>query len=113
MLNDAQIEGLYRGATLPIRAYDWYLDPNGARPEVVERISTDYNLPIGADGQINLGRGERRFRFDDHLEDALRAIVYGHYFFEQVYDVRQDGPAASTAAGSRICASSRRARRAR
>jgi hypothetical protein len=94
MLNDAQLEGLWRGATLPIRAYNWYLDPNGARPEVVQRISTDYNLPIGADGQINLGRGERRFRFDDHLEDALRAIVYGHYPFEQVFDVRQDGPAA-------------------
>jgi hypothetical protein len=93
MLNDAQIEGLYRGTTLPIRAYDWYLEPNGARPEVVDRISADYNLPVGADGEINLGRGEHRFRFDDHLEDALRAIVYGHYPFEQVYDVRQDGPA--------------------
>lgn len=93
MLNDAQIEGLYKGATLPIRGYRYYLEPNGARPEVVARISADYGLPIGRDGTINQRRTQRRFIFDDHLEDALRAIAYGHFPFEQVFEVRQDGPA--------------------
>jgi hypothetical protein len=91
MLNDAQMGGLYRGATLPIRAYRWWLDPNGARPETVERISRNYNLPIGPTGEFNRRRGQRRFNFDQHLEDALRAIALGHYPFEQVVDARRDG----------------------
>jgi hypothetical protein len=93
MINDAQLDGLARGTVLPIRNYHWWLDPNGARPEVVQRISADYNLPIGPDQRINLRRSQGRFRFDRHLEDALRApTTYGHYFFEQVYRVLQDGP---------------------
>jgi hypothetical protein len=92
MPNDAHIDGMRRAFTLAIRAYHWWLDPNGARPEVVQRISADYNLPIGPDGEINLRRGQRRFNFDKHLEDALRApFGPGHRFFEQVYDVRRDG----------------------
>jgi hypothetical protein len=94
MLNDAQVDGLYRGMTWPIRAYDWYLEPNGARPEVVERISRDYNLPVGRGATMDRRRTQRRFRFDGHLEDALRGIVYGHYFFEQLFEVLQDGQAA-------------------
>lgn len=86
MMNDAQVEGLYKGATLPIRAYKWWLDPNGAPPALVDRISTDYGLPIGADGHMNQRRTQGRFRFDGHLEDALRAIAYGFYPFEQVFD---------------------------
>lgn len=90
MMNDAQIFSLIMGLILPIRAYRWYLEPNGARPEIVDRISADYNLPIGADGEFNRRRGQRRFSFDKHLEDALRAIWYGHYFFEQVGEVTAD-----------------------
>lgn len=91
MLNDAHVEGMYRALTLSIRAYDWHLLPNGARPEVVQRVSADYNLPIGPGQEINQARARRRFIFDDHLEDALRGPAYGHYFFEPVYENIQDG----------------------
>lgn len=93
MMNDAQVYSLYQGFMYPIRAYDWYLDPNGARPEVVERISMDYNLPVGSrlSGRIwNRRRGARRFSFDKHLEDALRGPQYGHYPFEQVGEILDD-----------------------
>lgn len=94
ILTDAQAEGLYRGLTYPIIAdYDWWLDPNGASQTAVDRISAGYNLPIGAGMQMNQRRTARRFIFDEHLEDALRAPAYGHYAFEKVYEILQDGPA--------------------
>lgn len=90
MLNDAQCNSLYLGATLPIRSYIWYLEPNGARPEVIERISRNYNLPVGFSDAYNKRRTARRFSFERHLEDALRALVYGHYYFEQVGEIGMD-----------------------
>jgi hypothetical protein len=87
MMNDAQANSLVLGLLLPIRAYKWYLNPNGAKPDIVERISTDYNLPIGSDSEFNRRRGQRRFSFDKHIEDALRAVYYGHYPFEQVGEI--------------------------
>lgn len=90
MLNDPHVEGMYRGVMLPIRAYDWWLDPNGSRPEVTDRISASYNLPIGEDGRVDQARAKRRFIFDEHLEDVLRGPGLGHAFFEQVYDIATD-----------------------
>lgn len=89
MMNDAQVQSLMFGMVLPIRAYRWYLDDNGAGPDITNRISTDYNLPIGIDqtATFHRRRGQRRFSFEKHLEDALRALVYGHYYFEQVGEI--------------------------
>ena len=46
MRTDAQIASLLLAFTLPIRRYRWYIDPNGARDEVVEDVANDFNLPI-------------------------------------------------------------------
>src|SRR5829696_3333291 len=43
MRTDAQIASLLLPFTLPIRRYRWYIDPNGARDEVVEHIANDFN----------------------------------------------------------------------
>jgi histone H3/H4 len=95
MLNDAQAFSLWMSLILPIRSYHWYIEPNGARPEVVERISRNYNLPVGRDqAEFNRRRAQRRFSFDKHLEDALRALYYGHMYFEQVGEMDID-PASS------------------
>lgn len=92
MLNDAQPQSLMLGLLLPIRAFRWYIDPNGATPAMVQRIHQDYNLPIGKDeAEFLRRRGQRRFSFEKHLEDALRALVYGHYAFEQVGEIGADG----------------------
>jgi hypothetical protein len=95
MMNDAQANSLMHGLLLPIRAYRWYIDENGANPNAVNRISDNYNLPVG---KLSMGeeetflrrRTQRRFSFDKHLEDALRALQYGHYFFEQVGEILPD-----------------------
>lgn len=92
MLNDAQVNSLMLGLLFPIRAYRWYLKPNGARPEVIDRISRNYNLPIdravlGQEDEFNRRRAARRFSFEKHMEDALRALTYGHYFFEQLGEI--------------------------
>lgn len=91
MPNDAQVSSLLYGLLLPIRAYRWYIDPNNAGPDAVARISADYNLPIGLEGEFHRRRAQKRFSFDKHMEDALRALQYGHYFFEQEGEVREDG----------------------
>jgi hypothetical protein len=92
MMNDAQAFSLIMSLILPIRSWHWYLDENNARPEVVERISKDYNLPVGPDSQADFfrRRTQRRFSFDKHLEDALRAVYMGHYPFEQVGEILDD-----------------------
>jgi hypothetical protein len=50
MRTDAQIASLLLAFTLPIRRYHWYIDPNGARDEVVEDVANDFNLPIEGQG---------------------------------------------------------------
>jgi hypothetical protein len=39
MRTDAQIASLLLAFTLPIRRYGWYIDPNGARDQVVEDVA--------------------------------------------------------------------------
>lgn len=92
MLNDAQLNSLYLGTVYPIMRYRYYLEPNGARPEIVERISRNYNLPIGSDPAepYNRRRGARRFSFQEHIQNALRMLYYGHMYFEQVGDIDMD-----------------------
>lgn len=87
METDAQTKGLLMATTLPIRRFRWELDENGARPEVVNHIADSLNLPIrGQDPPPQ--RRRNRFSHDRHMAHALRSLVYGHYYFEQVYEYR-------------------------
>lgn len=91
MRSDSQVQGLYLGATLPIRRYGFFIEPNGARDEVVGAIAKDYNLPIRGKENQPRGRTQRRFVFHDWLRHALLALLYGHMYFEQVGEIRDDG----------------------
>lgn len=90
MRSDAQCQGLYLGCTLPIRRYDFRINPNGADPKIVQKISSNYNIPILGQEDQPVGRRKRRFTFDDHLRHALLAIIYGHMYFEQVGEVSDE-----------------------
>lgn len=94
MDNDSQIQGLYYGATLPIRQYQWYIDPNGAPNAMVKKLQEDLNLPLkdelGEDAERSMGRAKRRFIFDRHLRLALRALAFGHAYFEQVGEIDEE-----------------------
>lgn len=94
MLNDAQIDGMARAMVWAIRAFDYWVEPNGAPQTAIDRVSRNYNLPVGRGTEFNRRRGQRRFSFESHLEDALRGVWLGHYAFEQVFDVVKDGPAS-------------------
>lgn len=101
MGNDAQCQGLYLGATAAIQRYVWYIDPNDCPMRYVKALAADLNLPIGlgeAKDAMNSAvkrarlRTRKRFSWYLHIATALKAMKYGHYYFEQVGDVRNDGP---------------------
>lgn len=86
METDAQLRGLGMATTMPVRRFRWEIDPNEARPEVVEHVAAARNLPIR--GGEPVARRARGFSADRHLAHALRAPFYGHYYFEEVYEYR-------------------------
>jgi hypothetical protein len=110
MRTDPQIQGLLTGAIWPLLRMQWYIDPNGAPEEMVQKVSADYNLPVFDPGapppvpdpltgalppspfkQQQRRRTQNRFNFLEHLETALEAIAYGFEVFEQVGEIGTDG----------------------
>lgn len=89
MRTDTQLNALTQATTLPIRRRRWVINPNGARDEAVEMVSTDMGLPIKGTGE-DVQRRRRRFNHDDHLRMSLLSIIYGHMFFEQDGEIDAD-----------------------
>jgi hypothetical protein len=87
MRNDTQLRALMQGTVLPISRYLWSIDPNGADGSLVEAIAADLNLPVKGAQQAYVLRSQNRFSFKKHLLTALRALEYGHYYFEQVGEI--------------------------
>lgn len=101
MRNDAQCQGLYLGATAALRRYGWYIDPNECDPFYTDLLAADMNLVVGEDAARSaLASGAKsaklrssgRFSWYQHLAMALRAMYYGHFYFEQVGTITNDGP---------------------
>lgn len=88
--NDSQAAALQAGTDLPIRGFKWMVDPNGAEPDVYERLAEDLALPIkGITDEVD--ETATNFDHDEHLRHALLARVYGHMFFEQVGRIDDEG----------------------
>lgn len=93
MRSDAQVQGLLYGSWWPLFRMNWFLDDNGAREDGVTRLAKDLGLPIGEDG-AKAGKGENkprskhRFKFLEHIQHAVLAMVYGFMPFEQVGEMR-------------------------
>lgn len=86
---DAQIKGLLLATFLPVRRMRWELNPAEARPEAVDLAHEDLNLPVRGDEALISRRGG--FNHDRHLGHSLRAVGQGHYHFEEVLELRDDG----------------------
>jgi hypothetical protein len=85
MRNDSQVEALYAAINLSVRRRRWLLDPNDAPPEIVDALASDLGLPVrGDDRDRTRGRTSGAFSWDDHLQHALLALLYGSYYFEIV-----------------------------
>lgn len=91
MRTDSQISALMRAMTYPIRRYKFMVDPNGARPEIVQGVANDLNLDIQGEEPRLRGRRKGRFSFDDFLRHCLLAPLYGHMYFEQNGEIGDDG----------------------
>lgn len=91
MRTDAQLASLYLATVLGVQRFKWSIDPNEADEEIVNKLSADYNLPIlGVTGPQPRLRQKRRFNFYRHFRLAMMAGIYGHYYFEQVGDIKED-----------------------
>ncbi|AZA08707.1 phage portal protein family protein [Corynebacterium pseudopelargi] len=88
---DAQVQSILKAVTLPIRRSTWRIDPNGAPDAVVQHIASDLRLPVLGQERGTVPRRRGRVSWDAHLQKALLALPYGHMFFEQVYQVGDDG----------------------
>lgn len=89
---DSQVVSVLRAMTLPILKAQWRIDPAGASDDVVEMVSNDLRLPvIGEDNTHPRGVRAGRVSWKYHLEKALSMLVFGHAYFEKVYEVREDG----------------------
>lgn len=90
---DAQVMSVLRAVTLPIRRTTWRIDPNGARPEVVQMIADDLGLPIQGQPASHRPRTRDRFSWKEHLRLALLMLPFGHAYFEQTYRIDENGMA--------------------
>lgn len=87
---DSQVSSVLRAVTLPVRSATWAIDPTGVRPEVVDLVASDLGLPVVGRPPAAPARTRGRFSWAEHLRLALTELVFGHAFFEQVYDVSGD-----------------------
>lgn len=85
---DSQVSSVLRAVTLPVRSASWTIDATGVRPEVAAHVAQDLGLPIRGQENPARPRTKGRFSWSEHLRLALLELVFGHSFFEQVYDTR-------------------------
>lgn len=89
---DAQVQSLLKAVMLPIRRASWWVNPNGADDVVVSHVANDLRMRVlGDDPNSPIASASGRVSWDEHLSQALRALQFGHMFFEQVYRVGPDG----------------------
>lgn len=87
---DAQVGSVLRAVTLPIMATTWEIDAEGVKPEIAEFIADNLGLPVRGRAPIARIRTRGRFSWSEHLRLALLQLVFGHSFFEQVYEPAGD-----------------------
>lgn len=88
---DPQVKSVLRAVTLPILRTDWVIDGSGCREVVTNHIADDLGLPVKGQPFVAPLRTKGRFSFKEFLRLASLELVYGHSFFEQVYDIGADG----------------------
>lgn len=101
MRRDSRLAAVLAGYTLQLRRAQWQLDGTGCRPEVVQLVADSMGLPIaGRDEPTGLRR--RGVSWDGHLRAALHFLTFGHYAFELVAEIGDDGKARLAALAERI-----------
>ncbi|MGO1291279.1 MAG: phage portal protein family protein [Brevibacterium linens] len=85
---DSQVKSVLKAVIQPISRTPWRLAPNGADDEVTRIIAEDLNLVVQGEALDDpIIRTPRRASWNQHLRRALKwQLVYGHAFFELVFD---------------------------
>jgi hypothetical protein len=88
MRRDGQVQGLYQSYALPIRQYEWYVNPEGTTGTVAEEIAQDFGLPLANEDDPDETQG---IDWGEHLRLALLATYSGHRFFEEEGELDDQG----------------------
>jgi hypothetical protein len=88
MRRDPQVQGLLQSFFLPIRQFEWAIDPNGTAGTVADEIAEDFGLPIAGESTVTENTG---IDFDEILRLGLLATANGHRFFEEAGILDDDG----------------------
>lgn len=99
---DTRLASMLQAIFLAVRTTRWWIEPNGAREEVVQHVSADLGLPVrGADETQPKARSRGRFSWNRHLQLALKYLQFGHQVFERVYTIDDRGRAHLARLGPR------------
>jgi hypothetical protein len=90
---DAQVSSVLRAVMLPILRTPWRVDQAGASDEVTRHVAADLGLDIVGQERSAPTRTRGRFSWQQHLQEALTMLRYGHAYFEQVYRIDAAGRA--------------------
>jgi len=88
---DSTVRSSLQAVKLPIQRTTWRIDPNGARPRVVQACADELGLPIVGQAPRPVLRTRDRFSWAEHLRLALLKLDFGHSFFEQTYRISTSG----------------------
>ncbi|MGV7585239.1 phage portal protein family protein [Mycobacterium kansasii] len=91
---DTRLASMLQAIFLAVRTTKWWIEPNGAREEVVAHVAADLGLPIrGADDTQPKPRSRGKFSWNRHLQLALKYLQFGHQLFERIYVIDERGRA--------------------
>jgi hypothetical protein len=85
MTTDSQVDSLFWGTLGQLLDWAWWVEPGRADAGLATAFAEDLGLPLGepADGEWEPpGAGVAHFNFLEHLQEALLALAFGHYYFE-------------------------------
>lgn len=88
---DGQVGGNLRAIGMPIRRTGWKVQAGSdVDPAVVQFVETELGLTPETDGRRR--QPGQRVSWDDWLRHALLSLVFGHMFFEPVYQIGTPSP---------------------
>jgi hypothetical protein len=93
---DSMINQMWLSLVMPLSEYVWAINPNGADEALTKKLAADLGLPVGlpeqdTEDEYTIQPGLFTFNFLQHIEEALLAVPFGHYFFEKVGVIASDG----------------------
>lgn len=102
MRSDPVVSSILAAYTGPLLAADWRINPRGADPANVRVCADSLGIPVVGEQVSDIGAIRRRgAKWREHVRLAALHLVWGHFAFEPVYEIR-DGKAYLSALPERM-----------